>query len=504
MRKHIPKSLLHPAWLLTAAVFLLLRLTMVPGLYSLDSAEFMTAGYLAGFAHAPGYPLYTMLLHGAMHLHPGEPAFVGNLLSVWSLTLTTPFLYGILHHLTRSTGAALLATLITLLSYRVWLTGLFTEIYAPQILAIAITGYCLVRLADAASSARPDARPDRTRWQWLTAFSIGLAVTIHPALVWLGGGVLLVFLKLPLTWRDRILCGVFAVSVALLPYLYFPLRQLTADSIPYNMLGLYDISGDFNAIDFTQPGNILWLITGRQFESLFFSEGLLPSPGQLVEVGLLMFQNYAGVGLVLVLYGLVYLYRQQRDYAVGWLVFALPLMYFYTTYGAPDKELMFGGVFVLLSVPLAFAFVDLLSDVPRRVAYAFALIPLAFLLVNLPLLNQSNESAIRERTDYMLSVAPDNAILIGAWFDIAPLQYAYHVEQTRRDVSLYNVFLFKNDIAVRNFIRHALSENETVWLIDPGYRTAFFEGFYMTRRVVGESDAGYSAFTVYAFDGYQP
>ncbi len=497
MLTYIKTKILHPAWLLTAGVFVLLRLTMVPGLYSLDSAEFMTAGYLAGFAHSPGYPLYTLILHLAMHLHPGEPAFVGNLVSVWSLTLATPFLYGTLHHLTRSTGAALLATLVTVLSYRVWLTGLFTEIYAPQILAIAITGYCLVRLAEAEAA-------HRTRWQWLTAFSVGLAVTIHPALVWLGGGVLLVFLTRPLTWRDRILSGVFAMSVALLPYIYFPIRQLTTRSIPYNMLGLYDINGNFDAIDFTQPGNILWLLTGRQFESLFFSDGLLPSPGQLAEVGLLMFQNYAGIGLVLILYGMVYLYRQQRDAFIGWGVFAFPLIYFYTTYGAPDKELMFGGVFVLLSVPLAFAFVELLSDVSGRMAYVFGLLPLAFLLVNTPLLNQSQETAIRERTDYMLSVAPQDAVLVGAWFDIAPLQYAYHVEGMRRDVSLYNVFLFKNEIATRNFIRQALSEDETVWLIDPGYGAAFFEGFYMTRRAVSETDASYAPFTVYVFDGYRP
>ncbi len=48
----------------------------------------------------------------------------------------------LLHH--RLAAAA--AVLFVFWSYYVWLVGLFAEIYAPQILAVAICGYTLVRL----------------------------------------------------------------------------------------------------------------------------------------------------------------------------------------------------------------------------------------------------------------------------------------------------------------------------------------------------------------------
>ncbi|MBZ0307577.1 MAG: DUF2723 domain-containing protein, partial [Anaerolineae bacterium] len=130
------------------ALFLLCLLvllrTLVPTLYTLDSSEFVTGAKTLGFVHAPGYPLYLMLLHLFLKLPLGDIGWQGNLFSALCLALTAPFVYQILYRLTHSVGIALSAALIFVWSYEVWLTGLFAEVYALQLLTLAVCGWLLL------------------------------------------------------------------------------------------------------------------------------------------------------------------------------------------------------------------------------------------------------------------------------------------------------------------------------------------------------------------------
>ncbi|MBN1966748.1 MAG: DUF2723 domain-containing protein, partial [Anaerolineae bacterium] len=75
------------ALLLLAASFALLLRTVVPTIYTLDSAEFVIGAQTLGFVHAPGYPLYLTLLHLWLKLLPGDAGYAGNLFSALALAL---------------------------------------------------------------------------------------------------------------------------------------------------------------------------------------------------------------------------------------------------------------------------------------------------------------------------------------------------------------------------------------------------------------------------------
>src|SRR5438105_3531321 len=75
---------------------LILLRTMVPTLYTLDSAELATGVATLGIVHAPGYPLYLVIAHLFTLLPIGDIAFRVNLFSALCLALTAPAVYGLI------------------------------------------------------------------------------------------------------------------------------------------------------------------------------------------------------------------------------------------------------------------------------------------------------------------------------------------------------------------------------------------------------------------------
>ena len=55
--------------------------TLAPTVSTGDSGELISAAYVGGVAHPPGYPLFTMIGWVATHLWPGSPAVIMNFLS---------------------------------------------------------------------------------------------------------------------------------------------------------------------------------------------------------------------------------------------------------------------------------------------------------------------------------------------------------------------------------------------------------------------------------------
>lgn len=494
----MPKKFVYPL-LLTIIVFTLLCITVAPDLYSLDSAEFVTAGYSLGFTHSPGYPLYTILLNLIFQLQLGSPAVVGNYTSLLAITLSTPLLYFGLYELTKQPFVSALATFLTITSYRIWVIGLFTEIYAPQILVMIICANCLLQLAKAHNENK-----NVQLWLILSAASFGFASAMHPTLLLLSFGMLTLFLQLPISWWDRVKSGFISILIFALPYLYFPIRQSYSDAVSFNILGQYDTYGVFSPINLQSLEGLWWLISGRQFGSLFFSEGIFPSIGQITAFFQLFIQNYTGFGIIFVIHGLVFLAKNNRKLFAIWLVFFIPFTYFYLTYGATDKELMFGPTFVMLSVPLAFSLNYILNTNSRIIRYGIVIISICITIVNIPLLDQSQEYDTRLRTDYFLEVAPQNAIILGAWYDISPLEYVHIVEKKREDLSLYNTFLFEDVETIQDFIYNLLEQEQTVWIIDQGFAIDFYEPFYVNRYIVEDATINFSPFTIYKLEGIRP
>jgi hypothetical protein len=123
-----------------------------------------------------------------------------------------------------------------------------------------------------------------------------------------------------------------------------------------------------------------------------------------------------------------------------WLSFFLPYSYFYACYGVSDVETMFGPTYLLWAIMMAWGLRHLRIP-PRLRPLAWGL-PAVLLVVNFPLLDLSAECSVRVRAERLMAEIPANAVVLGHWWDIVPLQYLQIVENQRPDLTLRNQFLY--------------------------------------------------------------
>jgi hypothetical protein len=428
----VRQRIVHQALLFLACLLILLR-TMVPTLYTLDSAELATGVATLGIVHAPGYPLYLVVANLFSHIPIGDIAFRVNLFSALCLALTAPLLYGLLYELISDAGAALASALMFMWSYHAWSAGIVAEIYAPQIATIAACGWLLVGIY----------RRQLTGWKPLLGLGVlvGIAVAMAASSVLVVPGLVISFRAMKIPWRKSFAAGAVSLLVFGLTLLYFPIRFGSNPAL--NMAGEYDAAGIFHTVNLQSVQGILWMIRGTQFGSLFFAEGYLPSLRQLGWAVSSFWNNYLGFGLIIGLVGAYVLYITHRRLLVVWLAFFVPYTYFFMTYGAPDRDTMLGPSFLLWAVLVAYALAwatHAVAPLPRWLA--LLAVPLIMLAVNFSRLDASHDTSVRDYSQALLAGLPPNANVLGVWWDIAPMQFLQMVEGQRPDVKLFNTFLF--------------------------------------------------------------
>ncbi|MCC7449432.1 MAG: DUF2723 domain-containing protein [Anaerolineae bacterium] len=409
---------------------------MAPTVYELDSAEFATGAAIMGVVHAPGYPLYTFIAHVFTLLPIGDVAYRVNLLSALCLALTAPVVYSMLSLLIHDRRITASATLLLIWSYYVWGSGTAAEIYAPQILTLALVGWSLVRLY---RSPQPGWR-DALR----TGLLFGLAVAMVQSSIFFAPGLALAFRLKRVSWRASLAAGVLCAAIIAIPLVYFPLRYQAHPD--FNKIGYYDADGAFHSFDFTTPGGLLEAVSGKQFRPLFFAEGVLPTPARLATTFAWFWQNFLGIGLLVGWVGLFDLYQRHRRFLIAWLGLFVPYTYFYMCYGATDRDTMFGPSYLLWTIPVVYGLCRALQwqAMPLRARYAaLAALPVLALVTNFASVDLSQRTDIRDHAQAVLDTLPPNAIVAGYWADVTPLQYLHFVEKQRPDVKIYDLFLFE-------------------------------------------------------------
>jgi len=121
--------------------------TLMPGVPPTDSGEVTLAAWLAGVAHAPGFPLYTAVGWLWSHALPiGRVVWRLNLLSAVCTALAGGLLYALILHTWRGTGdrkgaslvAAATGALALGLGRTVWNWATVTEVYALNLALAAV------------------------------------------------------------------------------------------------------------------------------------------------------------------------------------------------------------------------------------------------------------------------------------------------------------------------------------------------------------------------------
>jgi hypothetical protein len=439
-------------FLLTSLVLLT---TVAPSIHTSDSPELTSAAVTLGIPHAPGYPLYTLIAHFVTSLPFADTAFRLNLLSVFATALCAPMLFRFLYRLVEDWHVAVGTTLIIVWSSSIWSNGLVAEVYALQLLALCITVSALLDLYLA-----PTVHPKQVL---MTGALFGLAVAVHPINVLFAAGFAFTYLWKRVPFKLNLLSALISIGIFGLTLLYLPIRYAANPLV--NAAGYYDAQCQYQTVNLQSFAGIAWFLSGQQFDSLFFAEGLLPSLSQLI-IGLRWFWlNFLGVGVVIGGIGLWSMAHRQKNLLLLWLILMLPYAYFFLTYGANDRFAMFSPVYLLWSIPLAFGFHRL--NEPhwlRLLALGFALV---MLLINYPLVNLRNNTEYRDRTLLLLDPIPSNAVVFTQWDDAVAMRYFQLTQGHYENLTVYNLFFF-NDAPqnVQACVEQHLSEQRPVLFVN--------------------------------------
>ena len=396
--------------------------TLSPSVYTFDSAELAAGAYSLGIVHATGYPLYLMLAKLFTLLVPfGDVAYRVNLFSATCAAFALVVLRRVGLRLTASTSAATLATAAFGLSRPFWSEAVAAEVYTLHVLFL--TTALLFSLRWRESGAARDFI--------LLALTFGLSFGNHMSTILIapGSGALLWERRpTPCLW----LAGAAAFVVGPLIYLYLPIRYAADPALNY---------APIMGVDLSTLRGLLWMVRGEMFADSMFGYGLAELPRQLFDFLSLLWETFFGVGLVVASVGAWEGWRRGRGVFVGLAVILLANVIFYLNYRVFDKHTMFLPVFVVVALWLGAGLKWLSERLPAAPWGAVVVLGL-MLFFNYPRVDLSGNTITRDFATRQLRAVPSNAVIIGGWIDITPLQYLQVVEGQRPDVVLFDFGLY--------------------------------------------------------------
>lgn len=401
--------------------FVVLILTLSPGLLAADAGELQVVAAKWGVAHPPGYPLYTMLAGTVSHLLPTEtPAWRVNLFSALTGAATISLIVFIVHRETRDALAGWLAGMVLLTATTFWMT-------ATQASVRPLTVYFTALMLEAMLAYRHACREQRSDRLALIRFGLaaGLGVTHHGSVFFIGCVFALGIVAADTgNWRRWWIPPVVAL-VGLLPILYLPLRAdgylapdyiTTLDGLRYHVFA-EGFAGDMFAL--AAPAH--WPERFR------------------VMIEVFRLQWHGGI-MILALAGLLFAVVRDRWLGAILLVAFAVHSFVAGTYRAPQIVEYALPAYLIVAVAIGWS-VGRLQRPYRVFAGALALYAgLSSFGANYNTMRQlasSEEARIAAQTT--LDATPENINVLASWHRVTPLWYLQQVENARLDVANYYV-----------------------------------------------------------------
>lgn len=403
-----------------------------------DTPELITAAATWGIAHAPGYPLFTMLGHLFSLIPLGPIPFRVNLLSVVCDSLTVGVVYLIAIRLVRSRIAAAVTALALAVNPVFWEWSLAAEVFPLNNLLAATLILLLVMWHD---------EPQRTGFLIGAFFVAGLALTNHQTIVLLAPAFCFVL------WRQRtvlfvrrgvVVLGVFVFLLGLLPYGY--VLWASAHHPVYSW-------GNVSSFQ-----DLIRLIARRSYGStqLVNTPGYTGGPAWPRLAAL--FVSFGWLSGLLICAGAIEAYRSRRWYfwfTLIALVFAGPFFVWITNLNlstAPSALFVLQRFFLLPLVALAplTAFgVLLITEIMARCLPSMSIFSLRLtaaaclmaivgvVFANYRHVDQSRNFIARQFGEDVFALAQPHSILVASGDAFAfPLIYLQKVEHAGSDVTL--------------------------------------------------------------------
>lgn len=112
-------------------------------IYGGDGGDFAAAAVSGGFAHAPGYPFYSMTSYLLTHIPYSTPAWRIGLLSSIPAAITLALIYLIIKKQSSSIFAGIIASATLGFTYIFWLYSIVPEVFILSICLSTAIFYCL-------------------------------------------------------------------------------------------------------------------------------------------------------------------------------------------------------------------------------------------------------------------------------------------------------------------------------------------------------------------------
>lgn len=285
-------------------------------IYGGDGGELVTAAYIAGIPHAPGFPLYTLLGYLIIRLVPFfTVAWRVGLLSSLLAVISRVVFFLLLYKLTKSRFYSLIAVLIYSFIYPVWLFSEIAEIVSLNVFFFIIILYLSISYFQTGKIILFD---------WLL-IALGMALFHNYIIALLLPGITYLLSKkrrLATTSKQNIKI-LFLVSFGILPYLYAFLA-----------------SARFPVLDAEHPNSfagLLKLITRSSYGTFRLSKDVYFSINTAYNniLNLLNFIliDFKIIGVLIMVIGMIYLFKTNKN-IFKFLIINLLLSFLFFAYAS--------------------------------------------------------------------------------------------------------------------------------------------------------------------------
>ncbi|MFH1860309.1 MAG: DUF2723 domain-containing protein [bacterium] len=396
--------------------------TLTPTIGSHDSGDMITAAYVLGIPHPPGYPLYCLLGKLWITIIPfGNIAFRMNIFSSVSASLTVMMVCFIVLKFISGTRVrwviAAICSFMLAFSSVFWQQAIIAEKYTLNAAFITLLLFILIKWQETMNH----------KALYIFALCFGLAFTHHLQSLFLIPTGIYFVMAMGFQKPIKTACLIKAMLLFLAPlvlYLYLPIRASHQPEVNWG-----------------SPDNIHRLIehlTAQEYRERYFtSQGLLHRAGEHI---LGLFPEQFGWLLAFSIIGACILFIDNRRWAISLLLIPLADICYSVHYTILNIEDYYIPSFVVCSILTGYGIAGMLRLIKNQIAVlVFIILIAAFVVIEAKSHYFCNDKhKYYFAWDYGMNILhplkPEALLIMRGDAIMFPLWYLQYIEKRRNDV----------------------------------------------------------------------
>lgn len=461
------------ASLVGLAALLIYLKTLAPSVTFVDAGELAAVACTLGIAHPTGYPLFTLLgwlfsklpiaseeivrlnMMAAFFCAAGVFVFYHLAHVVLSGVFGTPNARKKADNVVACRVASAGAALLLAFSETYWSQAVAVEVYALHVFFLSLVTFTFLRavLHDEWFMGERQ-QSGSTRWWYLFAFALGLSFTNHMTTILLAPGFLYLYFATQGFGQDswkRITRLLVPFLLGFSVYLYLPLRASHAPVLNWG-----------NPVTLEK---FLWHWTGKQYRVWIFSSTEVAGRQLQYFLASLPYE-FAYVGVLLAIAGIMLLWRGNKQLAITLLLLFLGCVFYSINYDIHDIDSYFLLAYFCIALAGSVGLLWLFRWVSEKLdvrAASFTVIAVSLLpcLVHFSQTDETKNYLVEDYTMNMFNSLQPNALVLSYQWDywVSASYYYQHVKGVRPDVVVVDKELLRRSWYFKQL------EHQHPWLI---------------------------------------